>query len=54
MAFEKIRPKKVFEAANWLVNNSLLFRNEGIQVDENWLNNYQQLTEDDNLFRVDA
>lgn len=54
MAFEKIRPNKVFEAAKWLVNNSLLFRNEGIQVDENWMNNYQQLTEDDNLLRVDA
>lgn len=54
MSFEKIRPNKVFEAAKWLVNNSLLFRNEGIQVDENWMNNYQQLTEDDNLLRVDA
>lgn len=54
MVFEKIRPNKVFEAAKWLVNNSLLFRNEGLQVDENWLNNYQQLTEDDNLLGVDA
>lgn len=30
MAFEQIRPNKGFEAAKWLVNNSLLFRNERI------------------------
>lgn len=54
MPFEKIRPNKVFEAAKWLVNNRLLFRNEGMQVNENLMNNYQQLTEDDNLLRVDA
>lgn len=30
MVFEKIRFNKVFEVVKWLVNNSLLFRNEGI------------------------
>lgn len=30
MAFEKIRPNKVFDAAKWLVNNSMLLKNEGI------------------------
>lgn len=53
MTFEKIRPNKVFEAAKWLVNSSILFRNEGIQVDENWINHYHQLSEDDNLSSMD-
>lgn len=37
VAFENIRPNKVFQAAKWLVANSLLFRNEGIVVNETWL-----------------
>lgn len=41
ITFENIRPNKVFEAAKWLVKNSTIFRNEGIQVDESWLHNAQ-------------
>lgn len=54
MAFEKIRPNKVFDAAKWLVNNSMLFKNEGIQVDENWINNYQQIGVNDNFSSIDG
>ena len=32
--FENIRPQKVIDAIKWLVSNSLIFQNEGIQVDE--------------------
>lgn len=41
VAFENIRPNKVFEAAKWLVGNSTLFRNEGITVNETWLQQTQ-------------
>lgn len=54
MAFKKRRPNKVFDAAKWLVNNSMLFKNEGIQVDENWINNYQQIGANDNLSSIDG
>ena len=37
VAFENIRPNKVFEAAKWLVENSVLFKSESIIVNENWL-----------------
>ena len=37
VAFENIRPNKVFEAAKWLVSHSSLFQNEGICVNETWL-----------------
>ena len=37
VAFENIRPNKVFQAARWLVANSTLFQNEGISVNETWL-----------------
>ena len=38
VSFENIRPNKVLQAAKWLVENSPLFQNEGIKVDESWLN----------------
>lgn len=41
VAFEKIRPNKVLCGAKWLVQNNVLYRNEGIKVDDNWLNRYQ-------------
>lgn len=41
ITFENVRPNKVFEAAKWLVKNSTIFRNEGIQVDESWLHSAQ-------------
>ncbi len=34
-----VRPHKVVEAANWLVNNSSLYREEGITVNQNWQEN---------------
>lgn len=44
VAFENVRPTKVMNAAKWLVQNSVLFRNEGIKGDETWLhNNLDQL-----------
>ena len=37
VAFEQIRPVKILEAARWLVQNSQLFKNEGIEVNNCWL-----------------
>ena len=37
VSFERIRPARVISAARWLVENSKLFQNEGIQIDEDWL-----------------
>ena len=34
VTFENIRPNKVFIAAKWLIDDSLLFRNEGIVINE--------------------
>ena len=31
-----IRPHKVVQAANWLISNSTLYRQEGITVNQNW------------------
>lgn len=53
MAFEKIRPNKVFYAAKLLVNNSMLFKNEGIQVNEKWISNYRQLGVNNSLSNID-
>ena len=33
-----VRPHKVVQAANWLVNNSNLYK-EGISFNQNWLDN---------------
>lgn len=43
VAFEKMRPNKVFEAARWLIDNSALFRSEGVEVDSAWLNGYEEM-----------
>lgn len=43
VAFEKIRPNRVFEAARWLIDNSSLFRSEGVEVDSPWLNGYEEM-----------
>ena len=37
--FQNVRPRKVLEAAKYLVETSELFQNEHIEVEENWLNN---------------
>ena len=43
VTFENIRPNKVFIAAKWLIDSSLLFRNEGIVINETWLEHPQQV-----------
>ena len=50
--YQNIRPNKVLNAARYLVSNSTLFKNEGITVDESWLENYQTAlvnNQDDNI-----
>ena len=37
--FQNVRPRKVLEAAKYLVETSELFQNEHIEVQKNWLNN---------------
>ena len=37
--FQDVRPRKVLEAAKYLVKTSQLFQNEHIEVQENWLDN---------------
>lgn len=37
VASERIRPKKVFVAAKWLVENSALYKSEGIEVNQSWV-----------------
>ena len=34
-----VRPHKVFQAAHWLLNNSSLYREEEITLDQNWIAN---------------
>ena len=36
ITFEHVRPEKIIAAATWLVNNSRLFRNEGISLNTEW------------------
>lgn len=47
VAFERIRPNKVLNAAKWLVENSELLKNEGIEINESWFTDY--LTEDNEI-----
>ena len=44
VAFENIRPNKVFAAAKWLVSNSPVFRSEGVVVDDGWLHRTENST----------
>ena len=37
--FQNVRPRKLLEAAKYLVKSSELFQNEHIEVQENWLDN---------------
>jgi hypothetical protein len=51
IAFEQVRPEKILKAAAWLVSKSKLFQNEGIIVNEQWENEFQndlQNTTDEN------
>ena len=40
-----VRPHKVMQAANWIVNNSSLYREEGIMLNQNWSENNGNLHE---------
>lgn len=37
---ENIRPHKVVQAANWLLKNGSLYKDEGNTLNENWLENF--------------
>ncbi|XP_056001840.1 uncharacterized protein LOC130048804 [Ostrea edulis] len=36
VAFERIRPTKILAATKWLIQNSTLFKAEGIELNESW------------------
>ena len=37
-----VRPHKVVEAANWLMTNSSLYKDEGISFNPQWVNQYNE------------
>ena len=37
-----VRPNKVIEAAIWLINNSNLYKEEGIVLNQDWLKRYNE------------
>lgn len=43
VVLEKIRLNKVFEFVRWFIDNSLLFRSEGLEVDSVLLNGYEEM-----------
>ena len=49
LSYEKVRPNKVMEAAKWLVQNSPLFKNEGIVVDDLWVGTPTELENDETV-----
>ncbi|CAC5365285.1 unnamed protein product [Mytilus coruscus] len=52
VSYQNIRPNKVLNAAKYLGSNRTLFKNEGITVDESWLESYQMAlknNQDDNI-----
>lgn len=48
VAFERIRPNKVNVAAKWLMQNSVLFQSEGIEMDQEWEFQNQEYESDEN------
>ena len=40
-SYESIRPNKVLEAAQYLTRNSMLFRDEGVNIDNEWVQNLE-------------
>ena len=48
-SYEFVRPKKVMEAIEWLVKNSTLYKEEGIQIDQEWLEHDMQTLPDEQL-----
>ncbi|PIK42671.1 hypothetical protein BSL78_20468 [Apostichopus japonicus] len=43
---ENVRPNKVIDAANWLVANSQLYRDEGVTIHKTWNESLQQMDDD--------
>ena len=43
-----VRPYKVFEAANWLMSHSNLYKDEGIVLNNDWINQHSQDANDVN------
>ena len=46
--FQNVRPKKVLDAANYLVTTSELFKSEGIEVQDTWQNTVTTQCEENN------
>ena len=44
-----VRPYKVFEAANWLISHSNLYKDEGIVLNNDWINQHSQDANDVNI-----
>ena len=44
--FQNVRPRKVFEAAKYLVNTSELYKSEGIEVQDTWQSSVTTQTEE--------
>ena len=53
-----VRPYKVIQAAQWLISNSNLYRDEGIVFNNDWMNNFNvnidQSQTDDNFSQLDS
>ncbi|KAJ8017840.1 hypothetical protein HOLleu_44503 [Holothuria leucospilota] len=43
---QNVRPKKVFDAANWLVTNSQLYKEEGVTLLQTWPDTLQTMEQD--------
>ena len=43
-----VRPSKVFEAANWRISRSNLYKDEGIVLNNEWVNQHSQDANDVN------
>ena len=43
-----VRPYKVFEAANWLISHNNLYKDEGIVLNNDWINQHSQDANDVN------
>ena len=48
-SYEFVRPKKVMEGIEWLVKNSTLYQEEGIHIDQEWLEHDMQTPPDEQL-----
>ena len=48
IVYQQIRPQKVLMAVKWLLKNSTLFKNENIQLNENWMYEISKQLEDNN------